>query len=87
MIRRFKDEHGVVWDALTILSPRPPVLPQLEDGWVTFRSRSEVRRITPGVVLDTLSHAELRSLLSKARRLGTPLSSAETLRSAGRTAE
>jgi hypothetical protein len=70
--RRFTDEHGVVWDAITITGPTMPVAEAMAMGWTSFRSRTEVRRIVPARPIDDVSEAELRGLLATATSYGAP---------------
>jgi hypothetical protein len=70
--RRFMDERGVMWDVITIDAPQATVREHMEQGWTSFRSSSEVRRITPARDVDHLSEQELRMLLAQATPYGPP---------------
>ena len=68
--RRFRDEYGQEWDVITIAKPNAPVTALMKNGWTSFRSRTEVRRITPARNIDNLTDQELRGLLAEAKVYG-----------------
>lgn len=70
--RQFTDEKGEVWDVVTIVTPHGPVTPKMENGWTSFRSSTEVRRITPARGVEHVTEQELRTLLAEARPCGPP---------------
>ena len=70
--RRFADEQGVMWEAITITVPKLPVGDSMALGWTSFRSCTDVRRIAPAQPIADLSVDALRALLARAKSYGPP---------------
>jgi hypothetical protein len=79
--REFTDDTGREWEAWEVRSTtasdrreaihRVALAPQLQSGWLAFRSGLERRRIVP-IPSDwaTMSEVELRKLLDQAQPVG-----------------
>ena len=74
-VRTFRDAKGVEWQVWTV-TPRIErasnalseyVAPELRNGWLAFRSESEVRRLAPvDPRWETMPEESLRDLLERA---------------------
>ena len=72
--RTFMDGRGVLWEVWCVVpSEHSVVREKMKNGWLAFRSTSEVRRLPPcRDDLADLPADELRALLGEAQSQGAP---------------